>query len=1379
MKKIKLGLISVALTIIMVASVYAFIPPPPGPMTPTVDPVSNVVVFIDNASVAVQNTTAQASAYIQGINQKAKAMLSKYVGKFSGFMNGIFKKDKKQPLPGTKEISEAKVADIYDPVSVQKALYKMFLQMPVDCSQGEENYQICEQYKLAALEFYQDTVIEIYTSSRELEKQFDTLETSINEVETALQEGKAGAESTDDQLGVWKNAYNAYETMNSLLKIIEELEAMRAQYIAAQAIGSQAVRPQEPDKKDKQSQNQFLPQTIQTAQSQSSYRSTLSFAQVLSEDEEEKPTYTSSTVFVEAPDSGLKDPFAENAENMKLLDKVYEAYDKLSEAIEVHNQVKNLASMRHVYDGYEKARRLHEKSVEALKTTEHCAINYYSALYTNPHQMWNGGLSDSQLTDQEAHKGISGWAIKAYNLAKAEDTGMMVDPDDFTELNADISGVKGGRLTEIDHNKNLLTKDSAGFKNASQKEKVDAELKDSELIPWNIGAEAAKMIAQDQSKWGQVKKKYPVWKDTQSYYNQYLEGKYNNIANRLELVNTTELALEIAEQLNQEVSSQEEYAHNSEALGTLKAKVSELKAGDVANIEALVKQKENKLNSLYEEKEKKLAQLRKQKVDNLQEINRLQVQIDELNLKLQTANDTKIKAESLIPALETQVKDLYKDELDIPDAEMIHFETEKYQKDLNATIGGKQSYNSTYKSLSHIANAQIFSWLTGKKTETDENKSPEENEFITEQDIKTYEAQLKKTENVEYDESQELLFKEAMLKKNREDSLQAQGDIIDLSERIDILTKKQEKLKQEITDDIEPEMEYVNKQYVIDFNNITLSYDKQINAAEDKNYEKLKELANLDLSKYLKKYFAVPTTTVLGEPYEFSLFEILEEANALVNDARGTARELVFSTLKQMYDLGDDLYDPKNHKKVVDAHQDLMKKLQKLPVNDLKSYGSSISKHANTGKILQLLQTIYQSYMATDACVHSYCMETDDAYFVSIRGKRRDFKAPQVVPSYPLPSVREVVYFDYTTYDSIPQKDGIVTIPDIMKHLTYVPEIWKKILSSPTYIEKDIDLSAIIVPSLERLANAGLYPCIQDEYLVTMDGEKYIVYSRKKGLFGAETDENAFKEFEKKGYAQCQNLEITAKGAFVTVKNIADDVSGSAELKAYSEFKPALNNSELGYIFEYANGLKYNSLSEKSFKRLSDMEKSSDVNGGQKELLYAYLGLNRNQIGEFLQAVDMEQQLKQDMEETSIELKETEKTLKELFQKIGFEPSPDFNLAKESDYTLARNTLIRYRNKLLSAAISTVAPLQGNNNEVIADRMVKINHLIGALQKDDDAYVSLGELSENNAELEESIKAEKINREVSNRQRKEADKDFEKQLLKIGNVFCGELVDNM
>ncbi len=1382
---IKKYLIAVLIACGISVSASAFLLPP-GPATPTVDPVTDVLFAINSAQTQVQNVTAQVSSKIQEINQKAKAMVSKYVGKFTGFMSGIFKKKEKQALPGVKGIQKSKLVDYQNIEEVQTLMYKLFFQYPADCDDVSkpENVEACKAYKQMGQEFYEDTIIELYTSSRELEKQFPTIEKSITDLETALQEGKSGAESPDDENGVWKNAYNAYETMNSILKIIEEIEAMRAQYIAAQAIGSHTVYPATPKKKEKDAflreDNIFSAQPVKLASASVVHTQTVAFA-TEADDEDEELVYESAS-FVSAPDSGLENPFGDNSADMALMEKVYNAYDILQEAMEIHNQVKALETMRQVYDNYDKAKRLHEKAVESLKTSEQCAINYYGSMYTDARKMWNGGLDMSQVANHDFRKGISGWAIKAYKLAKAEDTEVVVDDSDLAEVNVDTSDIKAGDLSESDKLASRISKDSGGFNNAAKEAEVNESMKESERLAWNIGAEAARMLAEDQAangangKWGTAKKLYPAWNDTAVFYNQYLEGKYDNIAKQLEGISTRNLAIKVAEKLNDLVDSYDEKSNNEEGLSKLKTRLAQEKNPSIDSYEALVAEKKQQLNALYDAKEAKINTLKNRQKAIEGQIDSLTSQLNNLNIRRQNASDEKQKAETTVETLEALINSMYKRELDTPNVEYIEKSTEEYKKDISVNGLNGSVLQGSVSSRSSLGGAQLATISFSDKLQN------ENAELAPRSDIRTYTQEVETTKEVEYEESDTLLAAQYSLSENRQKALALSEEIISLNEQIDSLTTQRDKLKNQIENEIKPQIEQTNSQYVLDANAMTIRYDNQLAQAEKSYLEAVRQINNMDLGAYYRSHFRIPMVNAVGGEYLFSLPSILDTASALVAETRDAAQEMVRNTLKQMYDLGDNLYNQQYHPQVVSIHKQLMDKLKELPAQELRDFGAEINKYGSYSGIMKLLSGMYREFVIKDACQHDYCLSADVEYFVGITAKRRDFRAPKTAPSIPLPSVRETVFFDYTDYDNVPKSaDGSVTPEGLLKNLTYVPEVWKLILTSPTYVEKSIDLSAVLQPSTEMLAGGGIYPCVQDKYLVLSKGDKYIVHYRKSFSSSSkqEAEDKAYDTAHNAGYAQCQDLEIKGSGKYLTVKNIADDVSAEAETKSYSEFVEPKKNSELGYLFEYANGMKYNSLASKAFAKLSKLNKDGAGDAKQEDILFDYASLNRNQIGEFLKTVDFEQETAQNMAELLIEIETNKKSLYETFEKIGFTPSSDFDLSKDSDYNLARNTLLRYSNKKLSAAITEAAPAQNSTSEIIQERLVKINNQIKALQKDKDAYVTLGETSEDNAELDESIKTEKTNREVADKYKKQADADFEKQLNQIGNVYCAELTGNL
>jgi hypothetical protein len=179
----------------------------------------------------------------------------------------------------------------------------------------------------------------------------------------------------------------------------------------------------------------------------------------------------------------------------------------------------------------------------------------------------------------------------------------------------------------------------------------------------------------------------------------------------------------------------------------------------------------------------------------------------------------------------------------------------------------------------------------------------------------------------------------------------------------------------------------------------------------------------------------------------------------------------------------------------------MIEKLKKLPEEALLS--EDIIKDFNVFGIVNLVKNIYTSYMVNDACINDTCLlEKETTYFAGANGSRRDFLVPILPPKSNLASPRDIVYFDFEYYNKIPKsKKGYMSKTDVLNNLSYVPDIWKRILTSPAFVEKDIDLSSFLDEknldgSQEKLAFGGVfacwYPSQQDtRYLIVWNGSKF------------------------------------------------------------------------------------------------------------------------------------------------------------------------------------------------------------------------------------------------------------------------------------------------
>ncbi len=120
------------------------------------------------------------------------------------------------------------------------------------------------------------------------------------------------------------------------------------------------------------------------------------------------------------------------------------------------------------------------------------------------------------------------------------------------------------------------------------------------------------------------------------------------------------------------------------------------------------------------------------------------------------------------------------------------------------------------------------------------------------------------------------------------------------------------------------------------------------------------------------------------------------------------------------------------------------------------------------------------------------------------------------------------------------------------------------------------------------------------------------------------------------------------------------------------------------------------------------------------------------------QLEDLEEQYKAMMEE-----------LFKLLRSYGFDPSPNLNLADESDYNLVRNKLDNIKNQNISEALTKVSAIKTAGNEVVAERVETQQKVIAALQKDKNEMTIIGGAVEDKNNLDEEIKTSKVNEDVA------------------------------
>ncbi len=593
---------------------------------PVFEPTSTAAELGKNISTALTELSAEADKLKQQI---ANAFTAKALNFNSNFNLRLEHK----PIAGAKILEEPAV-DPLNESEVKKYIYKLFLTYPA------HDIPTQVKYRKMAQDFYDDSVLEAYSAAREVEKYLSNdVAAKFAALQSRLHEsGGDGASSPEALNEALYNNYLAYQTIDTISRVLQELTAIKAQLEAARAIND-IVEPLEYPDPDPALQGALnfdnLPKlalngyfslsghsmvagadahitkkTETTPQKVTMGNGTVienidenTVVEVNVEKKKVNPLCTQepceyyeynedadmykpfegySTVapggiinFSQSDDPILEHPFYDAKYKMNEMTRMEFIYDKITTAINIHNLIKKIRLAQDDFESYKRVVALHEKALRMLRLVDKCAVTMLSNNFSDAPSVWCGqagcdnvvadytdcpvlnfedlsansddDCSEDVSADYAARSGVSGWALDQYDLARAAIS---------SGENYNVSTVPAPTEDDI-HTKDLDNVEKEGIPYAEkvsgavldETAQYEAEARKSQLLPWEIGAIAAKTLAENPGTWGTLSNPYPVWNDQKNFYSQYLDGKYINLPQYLQFLGQEqifELALPVA-----------------------------------------------------------------------------------------------------------------------------------------------------------------------------------------------------------------------------------------------------------------------------------------------------------------------------------------------------------------------------------------------------------------------------------------------------------------------------------------------------------------------------------------------------------------------------------------------------------------------------------------------------------------------------------------------------------------------------------------------------------------------------------------------------------------------------------------------------------------
>lgn len=472
--------------------------------------------------------------------------------------------------------------------------------------------------------FYMDNLYIIYATLGILQQELET------DIKPKLEEAKSCAEGkcknspampSSEEGGNNEVIYTYGELLNifdSFVRHWENIVALKARLMAISAMPVVDFVVDEAAAAKKTSLNileghYILQSSEALAFAQLSYKKTIdtSLANVeasISSSKTEAMELVSDTVqFVSPAMNEDEHPLAAVQDKLEAVTDLTKTEGVVNEAVEVHNMIKELRSYRETAEGFKRIQDDYRKALEKLQYSEQCAIKYLGKYFSNPVKTWSGVSLGKNVQKHDLRKGISGWAVEAFETVKAAETST-ITTDDVAQ-----NSMTQEELDNLSDDPDFSKAEKAGQQSKSslsksKQEQNQEENRKSSLQAWQIGAEAAKMLGNNASSWGSPSNKQMVWTDTKNFYREYLRRKYENIRIYLKSYTRNDILALVVAKLKGEDQNIADTKYQKE-LAKINAETDEQLNNVVKQASASIKQKLQNSNNAITSLQKQRAAL--------------------------------------------------------------------------------------------------------------------------------------------------------------------------------------------------------------------------------------------------------------------------------------------------------------------------------------------------------------------------------------------------------------------------------------------------------------------------------------------------------------------------------------------------------------------------------------------------------------------------------------------------------------------------------------------------------------------------------------------------------------------------------------------------
>ena len=1243
-----------------------------------------------------------------------------------------------------------------------------------------------ERVKSQRLSFYMDNVYNIYAAIQLIKDEMEeggSIYTQIMSTKECVGEGQGQAcnipSTTDGGNNEMLYTYGyALTTLEELVKTWERIAALKAQFKALKAIMAIELLPQSED--DNQAfldkpQNKLLvgeykistKETIASAQMV--YKSTgsgLSKIEIQTDENQStkaagdnKNDLTSNKSskygakglnFVSPKVPENNSPILENSEKLNAYNNLSEVENATSDALDLHNYIKKLEAIKSSAEQYKDMQLNYIKKLVMLKDSNQCGRGYISRYFSSVDKTWAGrSLSDAQINDYDLRKGISGWALDAYEVAKAAKTNVSEDE------NGDINYSNSSSIQTQDlETETLSDEDTAGARDGLDIEKADSKVQKntdsydegegvsdtaskktqeenraSALLAWQIGAEASKSLGSNAKSWGTPSGRKMIWNDTKIFYNQYLKRKYDNIKAYLKKYTKADVVDVLISQVKDEIINIDQTDYQQQLNSSY------------ATVDALLNALTGNNNSSSGVTSADASLLKQEK--------ELVAQVDSISKESKELSDElgDISSNAQEEAFDSMDKAALKDVdylgEDKPSGTTIKKldEVESEASELDSKNLKENNFDELQKKHEKVKDdrSKLYNKLAALRQTMLEAKVEKQNALSGQSSLN---AEIRKTilgfvqegQNLyqQYNLNVEDRLDEAVALINPEKALYLKGVINSAAE--------------EVIEFIEGSVDSIVGEAYAELmalgDDLYLPYSSgEVQAIHQKMIEKLQALTF--------------TKSVAG----YSVTNMLVFADLASQDLSAEKEGFFVGALPRMRDLKAPYP---------------MKDLSQPPVREVFHFDAT-------------------DFHNVKPYSHKHYVHYHDKIRKDLHEKRN--KLFMLVPGGLAAEVfEEMLKSALNSRDKAEEearKLRSIAKEDFLNCGSEIPAIWKMMLQDNAFIESQFMLQEALNQGCEAAAflRGGIMPCRVGSSNVVLDVNVTKEYNSntKKDEYSYDNEENQYikrTDIPAAGLPKCLLIEMKKNSPHLVfydddvdvLSNLSSFLNGNSEPVErnclYSELGMLLDadeNNNLSFketVYEVFNDV---SMIDKKYENSSDKMKKKEKNSLS---IAMQAELSRNQIGDFIRQAETEKKLRQSLDEIKQKYEEQIADLKESLANYGYSLSDNYDITRAADYKLTVDRIKSAKTKAINKVLSLMNNIKIDaDNEPAMEKKTSIDKLISIMQKDKDGYLELSMSSADENNLEESLKRTKADKEATDKYKKEVE-DTNEKYKDLEEAYC-------